>query len=464
MKKWILVLVLLCGASVLHAQVSWQPLDNKAYEFALTSAIAVHQPSDNIIMTTINKGIFRSTDNGASWQNVFATDSSLQCVAVRSDGAIFVGGVRGYVFMSQDSGATWSRSQINTLYPISQIAFTQSGTIIAGTGVIEDREGIAHDAGDGVFVSADDGKTWVKKNTGISGVPCITQVAVAPSGRIWIAKSNWSASGSQGGLYYSDNNCESWNFLRITIDGKNVVGDAMDVRGIEALAFDHNGRMFISMRGADMAVSGGNAVACEFIAATNDITKPWDIIAVIPSSLFWMETPLFSLYITSNGAMWGSTIGGNSRGIFASDNEGETWERRHNGIIPAISGRYEPIFFAEQNNGTMYAVQWLDNHVYRAATPTDVRNGETSDISMSIAPNPVGQSTVVSFALPRTSQVHLAAVDLFGREVAVIAKGLMDAGVHRVAWNGSGVIAGMYYLVLRIDNGIMMQKTVYITN
>lgn len=458
---WLYVLALLyCG--VLRAESIWHPLDNSSYEQGITTAIGVHTPSDNIIMTTWNKGIFRSTDDGATWHNVFATDSSLHCVAMRNDGVLFVGGVRGYVFVSRDSGATWSRTKINTLYPVSKIGFTATGRIIAATGVIEDREGYAYDAGDGVFVSDDDGTTWSARNTGITSILCVDKVVLQPSGRVWIATSNWRGEGTQGGLYYSDNNGDSWNFLRIKIDGKGILGDAIDVLGIEAIAFDKTGRILISLRGSDIPTTGANAVACEFIAASSDLTSPWEILSVTESNMFWMQSPLFSLHIAKNGAIWGSTIGGNRRGIFMSDNGGGTWTRSNTGILPALSGRYEPISFAEQNDGTLYAIQWLDNHVYRLATTTDIGEHTAGATTLTIAPNPVSRESVVLVELPTASTVRLTAVDVLGREVAVLAEGAMSAGTHHIAWSGSDIAPGQYFLLLHTSSGTTVQKIIYI--
>ncbi|MCH7521361.1 MAG: T9SS type A sorting domain-containing protein [Candidatus Marinimicrobia bacterium] len=51
-------------------------------------------------------------------------------------------------------------------------------------------------------------------------------------------------------------------------------------------------------------------------------------------------------------------------------------------------------------------------------------------------PNPFNPSTTLRFALPQAAEVTLVVYDLLGREVARLADGRLEAGEHRVVWNG----------------------------
>jgi hypothetical protein len=59
-------------------------------------------------------------------------------------------------------------------------------------------------------------------------------------------------------------------------------------------------------------------------------------------------------------------------------------------------------------------------------------------------PNPFNPSTVISFRLPVSSDVHLGVYDLLGRLVAVLADGSFVAGDHTVRFDAGRLASGMY--------------------
>jgi subtilisin-like proprotein convertase family protein len=60
-------------------------------------------------------------------------------------------------------------------------------------------------------------------------------------------------------------------------------------------------------------------------------------------------------------------------------------------------------------------------------------------------PNPFNPKTVVRYQLPVASRVRIAVYDLLGREVAVLANEMKDAGSHDVIFDGSGLASGVYF-------------------
>jgi hypothetical protein len=63
-------------------------------------------------------------------------------------------------------------------------------------------------------------------------------------------------------------------------------------------------------------------------------------------------------------------------------------------------------------------------------------------------PNPFNPSTTISFALPTASRVTLNVYDISGRQVATLANGWRDAGVHEVVFDGSNLASGIYIYTL----------------
>ncbi len=71
--------------------------------------------------------------------------------------------------------------------------------------------------------------------------------------------------------------------------------------------------------------------------------------------------------------------------------------------------------------------------------------GVPSAFALSAAyPNPFRQATVLTVDLPQPSAVTLAVYDVLGRRVAVLVDGALEAGSHRVAFDGRDLPSGVY--------------------
>jgi hypothetical protein len=70
-------------------------------------------------------------------------------------------------------------------------------------------------------------------------------------------------------------------------------------------------------------------------------------------------------------------------------------------------------------------------------------------------PNPFNPSTSISFVLSERAHTTLNVYDMLGREVAKLAEGTMDAGMHTVQFNASSLASGIYFY--RLSSGRMNQ-------
>jgi len=80
-------------------------------------------------------------------------------------------------------------------------------------------------------------------------------------------------------------------------------------------------------------------------------------------------------------------------------------------------------------------------------------------------PNPFNPKTTIAFTLPETGDVSLEVFDVAGRKVATLLDGQLDAGPHRVEWNGvsdSGerVASGVYFYRLTAGGEKISKKMV----
>ncbi len=70
-------------------------------------------------------------------------------------------------------------------------------------------------------------------------------------------------------------------------------------------------------------------------------------------------------------------------------------------------------------------------------------------------PNPMRDAATVRFAVAEAGEVRLAVYDVLGREVAVLADGVLEAGEHAAVLDGSALPGGVY--LVRMEAGSFVQ-------
>ena len=102
-------------------------------------------------------------------------------------------------------------------------------------------------------------------------------------------------------------------------------------------------------------------------------------------------------------------------------------------------------------------------------TPGPVRDEGRLDLGRpriaGVSPNPVRGDAEVEFAIPVRGPVRLRVYDVTGRVVRTLVDGALDAGAHRVRWDGRSETGGksatgVYFLRLDTGNGSSSRKLV----
>jgi hypothetical protein len=88
--------------------------------------------------------------------------------------------------------------------------------------------------------------------------------------------------------------------------------------------------------------------------------------------------------------------------------------------------------------------------------PTGVPDGGATVMMSGAHPNPLSESTVISYVLPDRSHVTLRIVNVAGRVVATLVDAVTDPGEHRVNWDGTTdagdrAAAGVYFVRMELD-------------
>lgn len=88
--------------------------------------------------------------------------------------------------------------------------------------------------------------------------------------------------------------------------------------------------------------------------------------------------------------------------------------------------------------------------------------GRVSGFGLQAWPNPFNPSTSVSFQLSQTDRVRLDVLDLMGRQVKVLASGMMGPGAHDVPLGLEHQPAGPYFLRLEVGGAREVRKVLLV--
>jgi hypothetical protein len=378
-------LVAALALSTVRAAVaqSWQPLGPDGGP--VVSIAGDPNVSNRLWVSTGRIGVLRSDDGARSWRGVnVGIPTPMTTDVVRTAGALLVGTLGKGIFRSSDSGDHWSLVEglpassvilslavdprfdsivyvaisnvaaLSTLYQsrdagitFAPLAFPGSATRLV-VNALTSRVYAA--SGSCAFISSDFGATW-------TAMPCaggrgpITDFAPDPrfSGVVFIAAQDYSFLHVRmaGGVF------------RAT-DGQSAL---VDVTGplptsVTALSFS-----------ADGALLAGTVIG---IFATRDGAQTW-----LPSA--FPSTRVQRLFAASDGFVFAGT---SARGLFESTDGGEIWEVRSRGLRATLTGALaldprfpSEIWWGSADFGGGLSVSsdgggsWMD----LSALPTDLR-------------------------------------------------------------------------------------------
>lgn len=243
-----MVILLLWHALALgeaRAQSFWQKSGGPSDQGRITAMAA--NRAGVLFAGTEQGGIYRSEDEGATWQaiNNGLTNPYVSAFAIQSNGYVFAGTNGGGVFLSTDDGESWA--QVNnglTNLSITCMAINSEGRVFAGTdgsGVFASRTGglwtqLAGGLADGkiravavnssghlfagtfdtgIFRSLDEGASWSPVNSGLLHTR-VRAFAINSLDEIW-------AGTLAGGVYRSTNNGNSWVRVSTGLTNMNVL-------------------------------------------------------------------------------------------------------------------------------------------------------------------------------------------------------------------------------------------------
>jgi hypothetical protein len=102
----------------------------------------------------------------------------------------------------------------------------------------------------------------------------------------------------------------------------------------------------------------------------------------------------------------------------------------------------------------------LSDAAFSIASPTGVEDGPVTAFALSaVVPNPAHDLVRIGFALPCATRIHIAVLDVQGREVLTLADGQYDAGRHQAAFPASRALGpGLYFVRMTTPTRSFVQR------
>ena len=398
----------------LTAQNTWNPTGLSSGQIR---AITVDS-SGNLFAARWGSGIFKSGNSGNSWSISGLNGKRVFSMAVSPGGKIFAMAVNTAtieIFCSSDHGSTWLSVFIQS-DPIhvsfgGGFEFGPGGKIYAASTItIGPTLG---DIGAYLFISTDDGVTWINKDL-VGPGPIGGRLASGYTDDILLGTDNkLFAATSDRRLLFTTNDGNEWVSSGIPLDAY-LRGLGKDVQGniYAGLAGENNNLFFSSNNGANWELKGLHLPYYDLIEDICVSKKDNALIVATQSN------------------------------VFRSTDAGITFDTINQGFPLNTS----VLTLCGTPQGTLFAGT-LANGVYRFGEPLGIINSGVPAIFElhQNYPNPFNPVTNIRFSIGKDAVVRLTVYDLLGREVKVVLNEFRKAGSYETGFDASSLTSGIYF-------------------
>jgi len=125
--------------------------------------------------------------------------------------------------------------------------------------------------------------------------------------------------------------------------------------------------------------------------------------------------------------------------------------------IKATFKRNVGVLRISYNDNQIFNFPYHSNLILQNSVITDVKTEQSSELPKTFIlnqsyPNPFNPVTIISFHLPKKSQVVISIFDILGRLVSSIYNGDISAGDHSIQWNGNDHPSGIYLCRVEVNS------------
>lgn len=475
--------------------------------------------SGSLFAGTKSRGLYRSTNNGATWVRLLNIFNNVNALGCNSSNQLYAATEKG-IFKSTDTGSNWILSD-STISNVNKIIFNQQDHIFAATNY-------------GVFSSTNSGANWVNLiwnyadvvdiNAGPNGNIFATSDDLNSQSALWrstdlgstwmnvltidtvifcirINSQNQIYAGSAKGVLYSSNNGTNWSYIGLGSEQVNAI--RFNSNNYIFCATNH-GVFYSTNNGAvwsnitpvtsdyrSIAIDNNDRIYCGNISSqiwksTNNGSN-WNLVYTVPYSAYIYTIATNSIgdvYAAGNGFYRSTDFGSswtlqgfefntvdnivvtpnnhiyfNSNYPYRSTDNGVTFQQLSTGIVNNIQSIcYHPsgYLFASSFNWGAFISQYLTE------VNEPVPNAPEKFSLSQNYPNPFNPTTNIVFAIPKTSFAKLIIYDISGRQVQTLVNEELKAGTYKADFDGAGFASGIYFYTLSANDYMQTKKMVLI--
>jgi len=393
MKKLILIILFL-SVNVSVGMAEWQQVYGSPYIYSICV-------SGTEIYTGTGYGLFKSTNNGASWQQTSLNTNYLALAVSPSGSNILAGTYSGGIHVSTNGGTNWIQSSLTD--KVTRSFLTSGGNTFAGTEY------------NGIYTSTNNGMNWIQSPFNNRSVRSFA-----------IHNGNLFAGTDTFGVYISTNNGTSWN--QTGLNNTNIY--------------------CIAVSGSDMYAGCQNGI----YKSTNGGQNWTNSISGI--TVYSMTSYAGSLFAVAN-----------SNGAYVSNDNGVSWQQRNEGLdgnnylgtLVILDGNL--FAGATANLGIGIYKRPISELIGIINISAEVP--ERFSLSQNY-PNPFNPVTIIEFSLPKSAFVKLVVYDISGRELETLASQNMTAGTYKADWDASRYSSGVYFYTIASGSYHQTKKMIVI--
>jgi photosystem II stability/assembly factor-like uncharacterized protein len=438
----------------------------------------------NNIFAGTNSGIYRLTNNQASWKLVPSSNtfplSGANTLLV--NGLNLFVGYKDTIFLTADTGASWSQINISLKNVDIFTLAVSDKYIFAGT------------QGRGIFLSDNDGDSWTAANNGLSGRGLLINTIFPNNNNVFV--------GTYGaGIFLSKNNGVSWSPMNNGLNQYGLSVNAIAKIGTTIIiGTDNNSGGFylsddtgnswkarhinISSISAvtSLAVNGNNIFAGTStlgVFRSSDSGKAW-----VPDTIGLTSKNITSLLIKDSTIFAGTNTGG----VFKSKINGSSWTAANNGLsdpyVTALTTVGDTIFlgtgymsggvyFSSNNgdswvsmndgmtNGQIYGLAVKGRNIFAGTLGNSVWRRSLNNL-VSIKPydsriqnsweNIINlRNRILQYSLPKSCFISIRVYDIKGKLIYSVANNMQSAGLHSLSLSTMNFSSGSY--IIEFDLG-----------
>ena len=354
-------------------------------------------------------GVYRSADNGITWQSTNYSDPCARNIGINTNGYMFFGNPCASwfgIYRSSDLGTTWIRHTFLSL-DLSMV-YLRDGSVLAG--LYDPNLG-----SDGIYKTTNNGDTWFNINA-FAGLNVSTDFVLDKNDDIYV-----SIGGQNPGIYISTNNGNLWINFGLSSQTANSVS---------CLSIDSSGYVWAGAHLNGMYKTAGRTIPVELVSFAAELNNNNVL-------LIWVTTSeINNLGFLVERRDTKDERNGDWNNIGYINGKGTTTERQSYSYVDQnlSAGKYQYRLKQIDYDGTFEYSNTIEVEIN---TPTKFSLEQNY-------PNPFNPITKIKYSIKEAGLVQLRVYDILGKEIAILVNENKESGNYSIDFNATELPSGVY--------------------